>query len=212
MHFARARLTSHLGHGLAESLSLRLLGIGQKISTTEDTEGTENDLAPPCAPVPPVVKLSVRVAAPRCEAKDPCILPALVSLLIWDTGSQNRSPCASWESVKRSQPQRTQRAQRNDLAPPCAPVPPVVKLSVRVAAPRREAKDPCILPALVSLLIWNTGSQNRSPCASWESVRRSQPQRTQRAQRNDLAPPCSPVPPVVKLSVRVLPSISCAGR
>jgi len=30
-----------LGHGLAESLSLRLLGIGQKISTTEDTEGTE---------------------------------------------------------------------------------------------------------------------------------------------------------------------------
>ena len=63
MHFARARLTSHLEHGLAESLSLRLLGIGQKISTTEDTEGTENDLAPPCAPVPPVVKLSVRVAA-----------------------------------------------------------------------------------------------------------------------------------------------------
>ena len=146
MHFARARLTSHLEHGLAESLSLRLLGIGQKISTTEDTEGTENDLAPPCAPVPPVVKLSVRVAAPRREAKDPCILPALVSLLIWNTGSQNRSPCASWESVRRFQPQRTQRAQRNDLAPPCSPVPPVVKLSVRVLPPDAKRRTHAFCP------------------------------------------------------------------
>src|SRR5580704_3750527 len=75
MHFARARLTSHLGHGLAESLSLRLLGIGQKISTTEDTEGTENDLAPPCAPVPPVVKLSVRVAAPDAKRRTHAFCP-----------------------------------------------------------------------------------------------------------------------------------------
>ncbi len=103
----------------------------------EDTEGTENDLAPPCSPVSPVVKLLSSVVsadalskedtegtendlAPRCSPVSP-----VVKLL---------SSVVSADALSKEDTEGTE----NDFAPPCSPVSPVVKLFIVRCVGRRS--------------------------------------------------------------------------